>query len=252
MSSDSKPKSPLLPIATCVAWLVCAAAALLGVVLAYPRPHAPAEADAYQPTQIVDARLAPQPPPPPVPVPLPPPDPGTPSSDPPTAAPAPPPVAPQPALVAVAPPSPAISFALPTEGLTRVVDVAHADFTRSVPTATGPAGTGHGPPAAPAPPPPPIPAASAPAITHLTIGQGEGRQPLPQYPREAVLAGQEGTVGLRFTVGEDGRVQSVEVVSPSRWPLLNQAASRAVRETWRFTPGPRRIYEVPIEFQLGH
>ena len=95
-------------------------------------------------------------------------------------------------------------------------------------------------------------AATAPVVSRLTFGEGEGRQPPPDYPRDAVLAHQEGTVTLRFTVGEDGRVASVEVISASRWPLLNQAASRAVRDTWRFNPGPKRIYEVPIEFELNH
>jgi protein TonB len=100
-------------------------------------------------------------------------------------------------------------------------------------------------------PPAPRTAAATPPATRLTFGEGEGRQPPPEYPRQAILARQQGTVGLRFTVGEDGRILSVEVTLPSRWPLLNQAAERAVRDTWRFNPGPRRIYEVPIEFDLN-
>jgi protein TonB len=85
---------------------------------------------------------------------------------------------------------------------------------------------------------------------HLTFGQGEGAQPAPEYPREAVLARQQGTIVIRFTVGEDGRVQTAQAISPCPFPLLNQAAVRAVRETWRFRAGPTRSYEVSIQFQL--
>jgi protein TonB len=90
-----------------------------------------------------------------------------------------------------------------------------------------------------------------PATVHkLTYGEGEGQQPAPEYPREAVLAQQEGVVVVRFVVGKDGRVISADAVTPSHWPLLNQAAVRAVRDTWQFAPGPVRSYEVSIQFQL--
>src|ERR1019366_3312343 len=97
----------------------------------------------------------------------------------------------------------------------------------------------------------PVPGPPHPAIVHkLTYGQGEGQQPAPEYPREAVLAQQEGVVVVRFVVGKDGRVLSADAVSPSPWPLLNQAAIRAIRDTWQFAPGPVRSYEVSIQFQL--
>ena len=87
--------------------------------------------------------------------------------------------------------------------------------------------------------------------THLTLGEGEGRQPIPDYPHDAVAQRQEGTVGLRLHVDENGRVTQVQAVAPCRWPLLNQAAVRSVRERWRFNPGPARVYEVAIQFQLN-
>jgi len=97
---------------------------------------------------------------------------------------------------------------------------------------------------------PPV-VSTQPTIIQLTFGEGEGQQPPPEYPPEAVLAGQEGTVVVRMTVGEDGRVSDASARSPCPWPLLNSAAVRAVRSTWRFRPGPVRSYEVSIQFQLN-
>jgi protein TonB len=132
-------------------------------------------------------------------------------------------------LLAVAEPSPAIAFALPVEGPVRVVEPAQAAFVR---------------------PATPVTPASAPAAQPLTYGQGEGRQPAPSYPLAARRQGQEGTVLVRFTVGENGRVLAAEAAQPSPWPLLNDSALEAVRERWRFRPGPVRIYEVSIQFVL--
>lgn len=88
-------------------------------------------------------------------------------------------------------------------------------------------------------------------VQRLTFGQGEGRQPAPEYPLEAVLARQEGVVLVLFTVDPDGRVTSAQAIAPSPWPILNQAAVRCVRDTWRFPPGSARSYEVSIEFRLN-
>jgi protein TonB len=142
-----------------------------------------------------------------------------------------------PPLTAVATPSPEIAFALPTQGPMRVVEASKAvpmppaDTTAVQPTDTAPA---------------PGPA----AVKTLTYGQGEGRQPAPEYPREAVIGREQGTVVVHFTVDENGRVVKAEAAKSCPWPLLNQAAVRAVRETWRFGAGPVRSYEVSIQFQL--
>jgi periplasmic protein TonB len=90
-----------------------------------------------------------------------------------------------------------------------------------------------------------------PAVIRLTYGVGEGQQPAPVEPPEAVLDGEEGTAVVRLTVGEDGRVTEAEAVSPSRWPLLNNAALRTIRSTWRFRRGTVRVYEVAIEFDIN-
>jgi TonB family protein len=125
-----------------------------------------------------------------------------------------------PELPAVAAPSPAIAFAEPVNAPVHVVTAPRIVTTR-------------------------------PAIIQLTFGEGEGAQPPPEYPPEAVINGQEGTVIVRLTVDQDGRVTDAVAISPCPWPLLNNAAVRAVRTTWRFQSGPVRSYEVSIQFQLN-
>jgi periplasmic protein TonB len=131
----------------------------------------------------------------------------------------PPPLAPDstppaPALTPILAPSPAIAFAKPVEAPPRPTQVV------------------------------------APQVQRLTYGVGEGLQPDPDYPSEAAMNHQQGTVVVRFTVNTDGRVESAQAATPCPWPLLNQAAVRAVRETWRFEPGSVRVYEVAIQFEL--
>ena len=155
-----------------------------------------------------------------------------------------------PALLAVAEPSPAIAFALPTEGPVRVVSVeaaspvsVAASVVQSNVTTNGiPGVTGHREGAT---------GVAGPPVQSLNYGHGEGRQPAPHYPPRARTAGQQGTVIVQFTVAPDGRVSSAESRSPGAWPLLQEAALRTVRERWRFRPGGGRAYEVAIRFELG-
>jgi protein TonB len=88
-------------------------------------------------------------------------------------------------------------------------------------------------------------------VQQLTLGQGEGRQPSPEYPREAQIDGEEGVIVVRFSVNPDGSVLNVQAVSPCRWPLLNQSAVRTVRELWRFSPGSPRLYEIRFSFVIN-
>ena len=94
------------------------------------------------------------------------------------------------------------------------------------------------------------PAVAQPAVTQLVYGQGEGAQPAPEYPREAALAGEEGTVVVIFTVDENGNVQTAEAVNPCQWPILNEAALRSIRQTWNFGAGPPRRFEIAITYRL--
>lgn len=233
------------PVVTLVLWLGCLLVGWLGFVLPYVRPRPPAPPAPALQAELIKVELAIQPAPPPTVIQPPPPDP---SQPPPLFEPSRPPRAPQ--LVAVAAPSPAVAFAPPIETPSRIVEIKQAAFVRPAPQPV---------PIAPSPVPtapstgtgqPTTSAATAPAMETLTYGQGEGRQPAPEYPLAARRAGQEGTVVIRFSVGEDGRVLAAEPSSPSPWGALNRAALRTVREQWRFKPGPVRLHEVAIRFEL--
>lgn len=145
---------------------------------------------------------------------------------------APPPEAIQPQMLApempplptVALPSPAIAFAMPVEGPVRIVSASMAGFTGQ---------------------------RSAPAVQRLVFGQNEPPQPKPEYPPAAVADQEQGFVGVRFSVAPDGSVSSALITSPSRWPLLNNAAIYAVLHTWHFRAGPPRVYDYRFTFQLN-
>lgn len=76
-----------------------------------------------------------------------------------------------------------------------------------------------------------------------------GRMPPPAYPAEARRRNQEGTVVVSFTVDANGSVIGARVATPSPWPLLNDAAVRAVRR-WKFPAGPVMNLQQPVVFQL--
>jgi len=77
----------------------------------------------------------------------------------------------------------------------------------------------------------------------------------PVYPKEAVLRGIEGEVELLMLISAMGRVSQVYVVNPNRYPLLEEAAARAVAKSLFKAyivdgkPTPFWI-RVPIEFRL--
>ncbi|HVR37258.1 MAG TPA: energy transducer TonB [Methylomirabilota bacterium] len=216
----------LTAITTFVLWSASLSIGVLGFTLPYARPQAPPAAPPPLQAQRIHVELADHPFPShelpsssiaPLAVPPPPPEPMRVTE----AAP----------MIAVAEPLPAVDFALPVEAPARIVEPAQATHRRPVETNR-------------------IQTAAAPAVQSLTYGQGEGRQPAPRYPRLAIREGQEGTVLIRLSVNENGRVMSATAVSPSPWPLLNDAALEAVRQRWRFSPGSLRYFEVPIRFEL--
>ena len=245
----------LLQIVTLVLWLLSLGTGAVGFVLGYPVAQREQDSAAVSKTQIVDVAV-------PKAV-LPEPEPERP---PPLVSQrqdlaanplAPTPVAePQAPALAVALPTPAIAFAVPVEGLARFVEVSRAVYQGRVSGSGSAEGQANAQSPHPPPPPPPvtaprIPAIAMPPVTHLTLGEGDGNQPPPEYPREAALARQQGTVTLRFNVDETGRVTQVDIIAPGHFSLLNQAAVRSVRERWHFPPGRPRLYEVPIEFQIN-
>lgn len=60
----------------------------------------------------------------------------------------------------------------------------------------------------------------------------------PVFPRDAMLAGMEGTVTLGFTVDTAGRARDIRVLSSSEPDVFDKAAMSALRE-WRFARASR-------------
>lgn len=80
--------------------------------------------------------------------------------------------------------------------------------------------------------------------------------PRPDYPEEARLRRQEGTVLVSVEVGADGRAKDVRLAESSGFPLLDSAALQAVRR-WIFAPAeagglpvPSQV-EIPVRFSLS-
>jgi TonB family protein len=224
VSSQNQDNSPytLTQIVTAVLWSACLLVGGLGFALPYSRPHAPALPPEPVMVEKLEVDLANDPLPPAA------------SPSDPLSAPPPPSALVEPQLapaVAVAEPS-AVAFAVPVDGPTVVVAPDQATHTRP---ATIQASSFSG---------------SASPQT-LVFGQGEGRQPAPEYPARAAKLGQQGTVDVRLTVDTDGRVIETVVAGPCEWTLLNDAAERTVRHRWRFSHGPMRVYEVAIHFALA-
>lgn len=217
-SAAEEPDEPgLIPILTLVIWVGCVVVGLLGLLYSRSRDAAPATQPESVRAEFLQVDVVRD---------LPPPDVAVPPEDSP-----PPDAAVQPVMAvmpAAALPNPAIAFALPVKG--PAVPVA---ARRAIPVAAAPTGQ-----------------SAPPGVQRLTFGQGAGRQPAPEYPREAAIDGEQGVVLVAFTVGEDGHVLSARASVPSPWPMLNQAAVRTVRQEWRFPAGPVRNYEISIEFQL--
>jgi periplasmic protein TonB len=215
---------PFISVLTFVVWTLVCTVTTIGFVVPYVRPHAPGKNDVPITAETLQVELSSDP----LPVAF---------AEPPKT-PNPPPLSQPPAnlqelptLTPVAEPS-VVAFALPVEGPVQIVAAKAAAYLPPAEIAKSDA------------------LATATAPQQLVYGEGEGKQPAPEYPYRARQEGQEGVVKVRFTVGENGRVLSAEAASPSPWSMLNQSAVRVVRERWRFRPGMMRVYEVSIKFQL--
>jgi TonB family protein len=211
---------------TLALWSVGVSLGVLGFFVHYPRPHRVAPQEEAVTGRQLQVELDSQP------EPLPAAELALPD---PTGLPPPPDEMPMPQVtqpIPVARPDPKIAFAVPVQAPTRVVEAARA--AHSLPATNQPRSG----------------SASVPSPTQLVFGEGEGKQPAPDYPRQAMRLGQEGTVVVQLNVEDSGRVLSAMAEIPSPWPLLNEAALRVVREKWRFPPGPARTYQVAIRFEI--
>ena len=85
-------------------------------------------------------------------------------------------------------------------------------------------------------------------------GQGLSNPP-PRYPHLARQRGQEGQVVIRVRVSADGNARSVTIRQSSGYPLLDDAAAKAIRR-WRFVPASfagvamAGTVDVPVTFRL--
>lgn len=83
------------------------------------------------------------------------------------------------------------------------------------------------------------------------------RAPAPAYPRDALMAGAQGTVMLRVLVGEDGSPLEVSIERSSGNRSLDSAARTQVLRQWKFQPAidngrPVQAYGlIPVDFKLG-
>jgi protein TonB len=110
-------------------------------------------------------------------------------------------------------------------------------------------------PFVPAPPPPAAaatPAASSPTEAKPKSG-GQIQQAVliyrkdAEYPKIAKQTGAKGTVTLTATIGKDGTIKAVKVVSGH--PMLVAAASEAVKQ-WRYRPTLLNGQPVETETQV--
>jgi protein TonB len=212
INQPHKEEIGLVPILTLVIWVGCVVVAVLGKVLHTPHPPPTSQPGPID-AQLVNIALEQQV------------QPAMAEAQPPEGATDAPPLPP------VALPSPAIAMELPVEGPSHLVAAAQAAPQQATASPAARANSG-------------IP------VQKLTFGQGEGRQPAPEYPNEAIYRHEQGVVVIRMTVGEDGHVIDARVQVPCPYSILNQAALRAVRQSWHFPTGPMRNYEIAIQFEL--
>jgi protein TonB len=109
----------------------------------------------------------------------------------------------------------------------------------------------------PAPPPPPPAPSQARGATPDGLGRWSARIQ-ENYPARAVRDEIEGRVGVRVTVGPNGRVADCSVSSSSGSSVLDDAACAGMRSYARFNPALDRegnpttgSYSTTIVYQLG-
>jgi len=98
------------------------------------------------------------------------------------------------------------------------------------------------------------------AFPNIRIEKPRPLQPIDAeavYPLGARLRGEDGAVRLKVRIGEDGRVEGLEISESSGFIALDRAAERAIRRTL-FAPATRNEQSVAdeltitIRFRLDH
>jgi TonB family C-terminal domain len=75
------------------------------------------------------------------------------------------------------------------------------------------------------------------------------------YPQEARRKGWEGVVKVEATIGNNGRVEKINLIQSSGYKVLDDSALKAVRK-WRYRPATQDgkpvecILQIPIRFKL--
>lgn len=90
------------------------------------------------------------------------------------------------------------------------------------------------------------------AVPNIRIEKPRPLQPIDAeavYPLGARLRGEDGAVRLKARIGEDGRVQGLEISESSGFTALDRAAERAVRRTL-FAPATRNNQPVVDELTI--
>ncbi|WP_026439742.1 energy transducer TonB [Acidocella facilis] len=80
------------------------------------------------------------------------------------------------------------------------------------------------------------------AVLHPAVAFADNQA--PDYPRAAILAGEQGVVRFRLIVGPDGRVERFELTQSSGYADLD-ASVRTAALSWRYQPATRGGVEVP-------
>lgn len=61
------------------------------------------------------------------------------------------------------------------------------------------------------------------------------------YPKNARLLGQNGDVVVTFDLLRNGVITNIRILSSSRYPLLDQAALKTIKEVGKFKPFPKDL-----------
>jgi TonB family protein len=71
-----------------------------------------------------------------------------------------------------------------------------------------------------------------------------------KYPLVAQRAGIEGRTGIKMTILKDGRLGKVEIVKPSKYEILDNAALQSIRDAAPFPPIPEELGRDEIEMSI--